>query len=85
MSLTHDDAAPALRRAAALLLHHANRDTQGMDAVLAEATTGIEATAMILAFARIFEWVLPELRTPTGIAMLRELLVTAAVQEGNQS
>ncbi len=86
MRLTPGEAALANRRAGALLLHHGQLNREGMDAVLDDVKTGVESKALLFALAGIFESLLPELRTPTGIALLREFVAgAAAAEEGHQS
>ncbi len=81
MSLTEDDVPSACRRAAALLVHHANQDGQGIAAVLQEVDDSDEGVALVMGLLNLYDLLLPELRTPAAIAMMQDFTARVAARE----
>ncbi len=81
MSFTADNTPTACRRAAALLVHHANQDGQGIAAVLEEVDDSDEGVALVMALLELYNLLLPELRTPKAIAMMQDFTARVAARE----
>ncbi len=81
MSYTADNAPSACRRAAALLVHHANQDGQGIAAVLQEVADSDEGVALVMGLLNLYDVLLPELRTPAAIAMMQDFTARVAARE----
>lgn len=70
-----------VRRAAAFLVHTARQDDDGLAAVLIEASEAGRSVPMTIALAGLFVELLPELRTPSGMSLVRESVAMLASME----
>lgn len=68
------------RRALAALTHYLYDDLDGLTVVLNEATG--RQVELLLAVLNSTTQLLPELRTPLGVQLLRQQLMYAATEEG---
>jgi hypothetical protein len=70
-----------VRRAAAFLAHHLDGNGDGLADVLAEAVELHRSVNLLFAVTALFGELIPELRTPSGIALVREAVLVMAAQE----
>lgn len=70
------------RRAVALIAHAAAADAAGMRLILTEAVDAEEVTDLAAALAATCLDFCPQLRTPAGGALLREVAAALAAAEG---
>ncbi len=68
--MTDDDCRDDCRRAAALVVHHARADVEGINAILREAAEADRVTPLFLAVLDLYQAMLPELRTETAMKLL---------------
>lgn len=66
------------RRATALVVHYGNRNHDGTNAVLKEASDDERVTEMILSILGLFNSVIPQLHTDLGMACLSDTVLTLA-------
>lgn len=71
---TRDDC----QRAAALVIHHARADLDGINAVLQEAAEADRATQLYLALLDLYQYLVPEVRTELGMKMLGDTVTRLA-------
>jgi hypothetical protein len=64
------DARDDCRRAAALVIHHARGDVDGINAILQEAAEADRVTQLFIAVLDLYQTLLPELRTQVAIGLL---------------
>ncbi len=65
-ALVRDDC----RRAAAIVVHHARVDVEGVNAILREAAEADRVTPLFVAVLDLYQTLLPELRTPAAMKLL---------------
>ena len=65
-ALVRDDC----RRAAAIVVHHARADLEGINAILREAAEADRVTPLFLAVLDLYQTMLPELRTEASMKLL---------------
>ena len=70
-----------MRRAAALIAHHATRDYGGCNAVLAEVNDTGRISELITGILDLYQMLVPILHTETGVSVLRMLIVDMATRE----
>ena len=58
------------RRAAAIVVHHARADLEGINAILQEADECDRVTQLFLAVLDLYQTLLPELRTEVAMKLL---------------
>lgn len=75
------DAADA-RRALAAITHNLDGNGEGLATILREANTEGRRIELVLALLNVFDHLLPELRTPLGIELVKQQLMYAATEEG---
>lgn len=89
MSNPYDHTATDVRRAAALIAHHARSDAAGMEAVFAEVRDdpepGSSTTRLMFAVLGLYQHMMPALTTPMGMSWLADqLTVLAQVEESSK-
>lgn len=70
------------RRAAALILHFEQEDSEGVHALLQETAEAGRAAPLILAMLQIYSMLMPELKTPLALTWLSDALLKVAAEEG---
>ncbi len=58
------------RRAAAIVVHHARSDVEGINAILREAAEADRVTPLFVAVLDLYQTLLPELRTEPAMKLL---------------
>ncbi len=72
------EAASHARRAAALLVHYANRDEAGFNAIVSELQTGEDSVRLVLGLLGMFDTAMPMLFTPGGIHLVKQVVAQLA-------
>ncbi|BBY61155.1 hypothetical protein [Mycolicibacterium sarraceniae] len=75
------DGDPDIRRAAQLIAHHGNDNSEALTAVLADADEADRVTELVLAILNLYETLLPPLYSPLGLKTLQQTVLDFAAQE----
>ncbi len=70
-----------LQMAAVLVVHHARRDMQAIEMVMRQAVQDGLWGNLTLSILGLYEWIIPELRTPGGVSLMNEMILTVAASE----
>jgi len=85
MTDPYDHTATDVRRAAALIAHHAKGDAEGMEAVFAEVRAdpapGSSTTRLMFAVLGLFNNLMPALSTPLGLELIASSIMSLAAME----
>jgi hypothetical protein len=72
------------RRAAALIVHFGQGDTEGMAAIFREVNEDARLTELMLAVLSLYNEMVPEVRTQLGMSLLSSYVMRLAGMEDEQ-